>query len=574
VEAIQITNPIVVLGLTLAIVLSTIQIRHWLLGLWAQRAGMWTGAALSRCLGKLVSYYELDEAAFFSSDGAPEDVRAARRRGFFALSSTLTSRAPESIALTQELQDDVSDALFTDCHRIPFPFRGIVRRYLQLGTFVDETRGAQIKDIDGNWAYDLGGSYGVNLFGYDFYKECIHRGAERVCGLGPVLGPVHPIVAENAAMLRRISKLDEVSFHMSGTEAVMQAVGLARFHTGRRRVAVFSGAYHGWWNGVQARGIPGKSKDLCILREQETSTLKFLGTRKDIACVLVNPVQAMHPNRAAPGDAMLLDSSRAARFDRDAYAAWLRELRKVCTERSIVLIFDEVFVGFRLGLGGGQEYFGIRADMVTYGKTIGGGLPVGVVCGKRSLMKRFREDLPTQVCFARGTFNAHPYVMGAMNEFLRRLDDAPIRSQLKDLDSTWNERAAALNARLAERDLPLRIVNLVSIWTVVYTQPSRYNWMLQYYLRAEGLALSWIGTGRLILPHNSTGADCAAIFDRIVGAAEKMRADGWWWQPVGASNAAIRRRIAAELLMRGMLRRNPAASPPRTLTAKNQDLSR
>ncbi len=91
---------------------------------------------------------------------------------------------------------------------------------------------------------------------------------------------------------------------------------------------------------------------------------------------------------------MLVDSSRKAHFDRAAYTQWLKQLREVCTERNIVLIFDEVFVGFRLALGGAQEYFGVRADMVTYGKTLGGGLPVGVVCGKKELMKRFREDRP------------------------------------------------------------------------------------------------------------------------------------------------------------------------------------
>ncbi|KAH1281298.1 hypothetical protein KXX11_004288, partial [Aspergillus fumigatus] len=93
-----------------------------------------------------------------------------------------------------------------------------------------------------------------------------------------------------------------------------------------------------------------------------------------------------------------------------------------CTERGIVLIFDEVFVGFRLAPGGAQEYFGVKADMVTYGKTLGGGLPVGVVCGKRELMKRFREDRPADICFARGTFNSHPYVMGAMQAFLDYLE--------------------------------------------------------------------------------------------------------------------------------------------------------
>src|SRR5688500_11132136 len=132
-------------------------------------------------------------------------------------------------------------------------------------------------------------------------------------------------------------------------------------------------------------------------------TLRVLRTRRDIACVLVNPVQAMHLNASPPGDSALVDSSRKACFDRPAYTAWLKDLRAVCDARGIVLIFDEIFVGFRLAPGGAQEYFDVRADLVTYGKTLGGGLPIGVVCGRKHLMKRYRDDRPVDVCFARGT---------------------------------------------------------------------------------------------------------------------------------------------------------------------------
>ena len=92
----------------------------------------------------------------------------------------------------------------------------------------------------------------MNLFGSDFYKRCIDRGVERARELGLVLGPYHPVVADNVARLKQISGLDEVSFHMSGTEAVMQAVRLAQYHTKRSHIVRFSGAYHGWWDGVQA----------------------------------------------------------------------------------------------------------------------------------------------------------------------------------------------------------------------------------------------------------------------------------------------------------------------------------
>jgi len=125
--------------------------------------------------------------------------------------------------------------------------------------------------------------------------------------------------------------------------------------------------------------------------------LHVLATRRDIACVLVNPLQALHPNSGAPADSALVDSARGAGFDKAAYAEWLKRLRAVCSERNIVLIFDEVFLGFRVALGGAQEYFGVRADMVTYGKTLGGGLPIGAVCGRKELMKRFRDDRPVEL---------------------------------------------------------------------------------------------------------------------------------------------------------------------------------
>ncbi len=277
-------------------------------------------------------------------------------------------------------------------------------------------------------------------------------------------------------------------------------------------------------------------------------TLHVLRTRRDIACVLVNPLQALHPNANAPGDSALVDSSRSASFDRAAYGEWLKALRQVCTDRNIVLIFDEVFVGFRLAAGGAQEYFGVRADMVTYGKSLAGGLPVGVVCGRKDLMRRFRDDRPADVCFARGTFNSHPYVMTAMDEFLSRLASPNFRSVYNGLDETWNGRAAQLNDALAAQNLPVRVANLSSIWMVHYTEPSRYNWMFQYYLRAEGLALSWVGTGRLIFSLNYTEADFAEVAKRFVTAAEKMKQDGWWWNGASLTNKQIRRQILKEMI--------------------------
>jgi glutamate-1-semialdehyde 2,1-aminomutase len=242
-----------------------------------------------------------------------------------------------------------------------------------------------------------------------------------------------------------------------------------------------------------------------------------------------------------------VDSSRSGGVDRAAYTEWLTKLRQVCTERGIVLIFDEIFVGFRLAAGGAQEYFGVKADMVTYGKSLAGGLPIGVVCGRHDLMRRFRDEAPADVCFARGTFNSHPYVMTAMDEFLSRLASPNFRAIYNGLDELWNGRTKELNGMLEKNDLPVRVANLSSIWTVTYTEPSRYNWMLQYYLRAEGLALSWVGTGRLIFSLNYTDTDFAEVAKRFVAASQKMKQDGWWWHDTGLTNKGIRRQILKEM---------------------------
>src|SRR5204863_9490580 len=135
---------------------------------------------------------------------------------------------------------------------------------------------------------------------YDFYKDTIAQGAERVRELGPVLGSYHPVVADNAKRLCKISGLDEVSFHMSGTEAVMQAVRLARYHTRRSHLVRFCGAYHGWWGDVQPGvGNPISPHETYTLSEMSEKTLGVLLSRRDIACVLVNPLQALHRNANA-----------------------------------------------------------------------------------------------------------------------------------------------------------------------------------------------------------------------------------------------------------------------------------
>ena len=242
--------------------------------------------------------------------------------------------------------------------------------------------------------YDLSGAYGANLFGYDFYKECMARGAERVRDLGPVLGPYHPVVAYNVKRLREISGLDEVSFHMSGTEAVMQAVRLARYHTRRTHLVRFAGPYQaGGAMCSRASATRCRARDVHLERN----------VRAHAACAAhaprhrlraVNPLQRcirrrtgsqdLGPGRQWPRLALRPAGLRglAAAPSPGLQRAWHRPHLRRGVRR------------LPPGPGGAQEYFGVRADIVAYGKTVGGGRRSASCAGASDLMKRYRDDRP------------------------------------------------------------------------------------------------------------------------------------------------------------------------------------
>jgi glutamate-1-semialdehyde 2,1-aminomutase len=226
----------------------------------------------------------------------------------------------------------------------------------------------------------------------------------------------------------------------------------------------------------------------------------------------------------------------------------------------VPLIFDEVYTGFRLAPGGAQDYFGVRADMVVYGKTVAGGMPIGAVCGKKALMRRFDPARPMRIAYVVGTFSGHPAVMGAMNEFLRWV----IQPETARLYEESNERCAAwvqsTNQSLADAALPLRVVNLATVWTVLFKEPSRYNWLLQYYLRAEGVTLSWVGTGRCLSSMDFTAEDYRDLQTKLVNAAQKMKSDAWW---LSAAQYPEREKAMRTRLIREML--GSLVQPPQPL---------
>ena len=294
---------------------------------------------------------------------------------------------------------------------------------------------------------------------------------------------------------------------------------------GRTHLVRFCGAYHGWWGDVQPGiGNPLPAHETYTLKDMSEDSLRVLQTRRDIACVLVNPLQGLHPNTNAPADSSLVDSARTAHFDKTSlcrmaqaaarglhrakHRADLR--RSVCRlsprHRRRAGIFRRPRRSRHLWQDARRrtaDRRGVRAqgfDAAISRRSSGRYL----LCPRHVQLASLRDGGDERV------------------PALHRNAGGPRRSIATSI-GTWNERARQLNERLRDEALPVQVANMSSIWTVCYTQPCRYNWMLQYYLRAEGLALSWVGTGRLIFSLNYTEADFAAVADRFVAAAKAMQ---------------------------------------------------
>merc|ERR1719359_1770819 len=494
-------------------------------------------------VSKILPKYVIGEDKFFDCDGCSKEVAQQRKKAIMELSESWRKKYPRCLDFSKELKKMISDLRFTSGRCFP-AFNEVVNSYLDPSMALDRTEGVDVVDIDGNSAMDISGSYGVNVCGYEKYKEFIETGWEKAKKQGLFLGSLDNTVLENISMLREISQHDEVSFHMSGTEAVMAAVRVARFNTKKNLVVTFGGAYHGWWDGMQpVVGNERIPEDVLCLKDMSTLSLKVLKARAgQIAAVLINPLQCFHLNQSPPSDPVLSSNVRKVGAS-PGYKEWLHKLRKLCSETGVVLLFDEVYTGFRLHPRGAQGAYDVQADIICYGKTLGGGLPIGVVCGPNNLMTRGDSKKAARVAYVIGTFAGHPYVMSTMNAFLKWLKKPETVKSYEQMHTNIEKFMEKTNKSLKEKDYPVQLTSWFSVWSILYPEPGRYHWMLQYYMKDAGINLSWVGTGRLLFSLDWKEKDYNRLHDRLITACANMKEGGWWEPPV----TNVKRKLVVEL---------------------------
>ena len=352
---------------------------------------------------------------------------------------------------------------------------------------VERSKGSHLWDLDGNEYVDVLSGFGMSLVGWqaDFVLEALRRQLDS----GYDIGPQHPLAGPVADMVCELTGFDRAGLCNTGSEAVMAALRIARTVTGRDTVVLFTGSYHGTFDevvvraGRDAKGIPGAPGimrgmfgDVRVLEYGTPESLAFIREHAgELAAVLVEPVQSRRPE------------FRPVEF--------LKDVRAVTEQNGCCLIFDEVITGFRSALGGTQELFGIRADLATYGKVIGGGMPIGVVAGKRAYMDaldggawQYGDDsIPTVgVTYFAGTFVRHPLALAAAHASLRHLKERGPTLQ-QELNARTTALAEELSAFCREVGAPLEVRHFSSLWRVSWLEDHPLQDLLFAMMRSRGV---------------------------------------------------------------------------------------
>ncbi|HVI46388.1 MAG TPA: amino acid adenylation domain-containing protein [Chitinophaga sp.] len=447
-----------------------------------------------------------------------------------------TARTKTSRAITQQFRPVLADI------RVSAGFRFMTKEMLY-PIVAESSMGARITDVDGNEYIDLAMGFGVNLLGHrpQIVTEAINRQLEK----GYQLGPQTRLAGEVAAKIASLTGMDRVSFHNSGTEAVMSAMRVARTLTGKNKIAIFQGSYHGYFDGTLAlaedletdnhgvpvaQGImPGMVADVLVFDYLNPDVVKQIQAHAhELAAVLVEPVQSRRPGYQPK--------------------ELLKELRAMTAAEKIILIFDEMITGFRIHPGGVQAHFGIAADMVTYGKIIGGGFPIGVIAGRDWCMNTVDGGLwdygddsypQAETTFLAGTFCKHPVSMAASLAILNELENRGPALQ-RQLSERADRLVAKIKTLFEENNVPIQVNNFGSLFFFTVTG----NMDLFFYHLIEKGVYIWEGRS-CFLSAAHTDDDIRFIEQAFVDSVMELKAGGFL--PDGGNNTpSPRKRTVAE----------------------------
>ena len=400
---------------------------------------------------------------------------------------------------------------------------------------VEHSKGSKLRDIDGNEYVDIAMGFGLNLFGQspEFITEAIRNQLDR----GVEVGPQTPIAGEVARLLADFSRKDRVTFCNTGSEAVMAALRLARTVTGKSKCVFFNKDYHGNFDEVLLRsnrigkirrtspaapGVPQQFADNAIVLDYGTEeALQVLRERADeIASVLIEPVQSADPF-IQPQE-------------------FLREVRKITSENDIAMIMDEVISGFRAAQGGAQEWFDVWGDMATYGKVLGGGLPIGALAGSSRFMdaldggtwKYEDESEPeADMTFFAGTFVRHPLGIAAAHQVLMK-----VKEEGPQLQERLTERTTGMVNRLnrffEQEQFPIRVAQFTSLFRFMFPPDLEYADMLYFHLLDRGIFTRGWGDNCFLSTEHSD-EDVERIVAAVQESCLEIRAGGFFPQREG-----------------------------------------
>jgi amino acid adenylation domain-containing protein len=408
-----------------------------------------------------------------------QELDAGQQRYLDALIAKYEKRTPGSKRLTAKARTQLAD---------PRAVAGFRPQWKEMvyPLVADRAKGSRIWDVDGNEYIDIVNGYGAIMFGHS--PEFVLEAARRQIEEGVAIGPQSPLAGEVAGLICELTGNERVTFCNTGSEAVMAAIRVARTVTGRDRIVYFSGDYHGTFDEVLVRstprgtvplapGIPiANTGNVVVLEYGADASLEYIRKNADeIAAVMIEPVQTRHP-AVQPID-------------------FIRVLRQITEQQGIAFIIDEVVTGFRAAPGGVQEAFGVRADLATYGKVIGGGYPIGVLSGKAAFMDALDggawqygdQSIPeVGVTFFAGTFVRHPLALAIARSVLNHLKTAGPQLQL-DLNQKTAKIAASLDNVFVERGVPSRIHHFASWFHFTFDNDARLGSLLYYAMREKGI---------------------------------------------------------------------------------------